>query len=135
MKYNLYILHICLDYILYYADNNTMELVDKKEHIIRGIKTGLDLYSSMIIATCTSHEIKELEDNEEFKGEVLFAQKYLEQALLEAHTAASNISQTKGGTHGVEWMLEKLNPERFGKSTKVTLPPGGGASIYLPEKE
>ncbi len=38
--------------------------------------------------------------------------------LLTNHEAASRLAGLKGNTHGFEWMLEKINPERFGRSQK-----------------
>ncbi len=92
-----------------------MELVEKKEHIIRCIQLGMDLYSSQIISQCTEDELAQIEKDTTFNQEVLFTQKMQERDLLRQHSEASLIAGCKGNTHGFEWRLERMNPELFGK--------------------
>jgi hypothetical protein len=111
-----------------------VELSEKKEHILRCIQLGMDVYSSQIIAQCTEDEVEKLKDDEEFNNKILFYQKLQERDLLKQHGEAALIAGLKGSTHAFEWILEKLNPERFGKGGSVELPPGSNITIYLPEK-
>jgi len=95
-----------------------VELKEKKEHAIRCIQLGLDLYSSMIIAECTQLEMEKLEEDEKFNAEVLFTQKIQERDLLKQHSESSLIAALKGNTHGLEKQLEWLNPKRYGRAIK-----------------
>jgi len=114
-----------------------MELVDKKEHIIRCIKLGMDQYSSCIISQCTEEELKLLDEDKVFKQEVLFTQKLQERDLLEQHSEASLIAGMKGNTHGFEWRLERMNPEQFGKrpNSIVNVNQNVGVEVALTEEE
>lgn len=112
-----------------------MELDNKKNHIIRCIQLGMDVYSAEIIAQCTVEEMDQLSNDEDFNNQILFYQKYQEQELLQQHKEASLIAGLKGNTHGFEWMLEKINPDKFGRNGSIDLNVPKGIEIYLPEKE
>ena len=100
-----------------------MELKGKKEHVLRCIILGMDLYSSMILAECTEAEITLLEDDEEFLRKVKLKQYMEEYKLLEKFNTALNFAVGKGNTKPIETMLSKLNPERWGKKEEIIPPP------------
>lgn len=96
-----------------------MELQDRKEHVLRSIQLGLDLYSACILAGCTEEETELLEADQEFNKRVLYERKKEELALLRDHSTARGIAAEKGNTKPIEWMLEKLNPEQWGKAREA----------------
>ena len=118
-----------------YAIMNNVELDQKRKHIMRCIKLGMDLTSSMIVAQCTPTEIELLEADDRFHREVQFRQHILEMELLERHKNGRDLAASKGMTRPVEWMLEKVNKDRWsGKGNDMPFNIQN-AVIYLPEKK
>ena len=112
-----------------------MELSQKINIIYDTIRLGMPLYDACILATCTDEEVEQIQADEEIQRKVKFIQKEEEMALLRDHQTARQIASGKGSTKGLEWMLEKLNPDRYGRSGTVDLPTGSKVAVYLPEKE
>ena len=109
-----------------------MELKGKKEHVLRCIILGMDLYSSMILAECTEAEITLLEADEEFLQKVKLKQYMEEYSLLEKFNTALNFAVGKGNTKPIELKLSKLNPDRWGKKEETHAPlPLQGVTINL----
>lgn len=113
-----------------------MEIEQKKKHIIRCIKLGMDLNSSMIVSQCTNDEMELLESDEGFIREIKFRQHLMEAELLDKHRLGRNLAVTKGNTKPIEWMLERVNKERWSSKSD-----SGNeainiehAIVYLPEK-
>jgi uncharacterized membrane protein YkoI len=95
-----------------------MELDDRKEHIIRCIKLGMDLDSSMYCAECTASEIELLRKDEDFTGKVKTYQSIEEYNVLEDFDSAMGIALAKGQTAAAQWKLSKINKKRWGNETE-----------------
>jgi len=76
-----------------------------------------------IAAGLSIEETEILEDNEEFQREIEIAYACLERDLLERHRDAAEIQESRGGTHGSEWLLERLNPGRYSKTVNNNVNP------------
>ena len=111
-----------------------MELDDKKDHIIRFIKLGMDLDSSLYGAECSESEIEILKNDKDFLSRIKTYQSLEEYRLLEDHDMAMNIAAAKGGTAALQWKLAHLNPARWGvgDSDKGKGGTGSGVVIVLP---
>ena len=115
-----------------------MTIEQKKEHILRCIKLGMDNYSSYIVATCTTEEIDLLDKDELFQSLIEQQYKLAEYDLLKDHEIAMRTAINRGNANPVQWRLEKLNPDKWGNGkgksdgTGRTLPPG---TIILVGKE
>lgn len=101
---------------------------------MRCIKLGMDQMSAMLIAQCTSSEIEQLEVDERFQREIQFRQHILEMELLEKHMHGRNLAVSKGVTRPIEWMLEKINKDRWSSKGNDMPLQIQHATIYLPEK-
>ena len=113
-----------------------MELENRKEHIIRCIKLGMDLTSSMYCAECTESEIELLKNDKEFEMQVLTYQSLEELSLLEDFDTAVEIQKSKGNTSGIQWKLAHMNKKRWGNEVatdKGNGLPGGSVTIVLPD--
>lgn len=104
-----------------------MELQEKKNHILRFVKLGLDLYSSCILAECTDEEIKDVENDPDFLKRVEVCNIIAEKDLLKKYELAMDIAAERGNTEPIKWRLGKLNPERW--SDKIR--PGEG-DVFIP---
>ncbi len=91
-----------------------MDFENKKDHILRCIKLGLDLYQAEILSECTVEEIDKLDDDEHFQ--LLVQQEAIleEYELLEKHKTAMDLASSRGNTSAIQWKLEKLNPKKWG---------------------
>jgi len=96
----------------------------------------MDVVSSMIVAQCTADEIEILNDDIEFSNKVLFHSKHLEMKLLDNHRTGRVFAASRGNTHGVEWMLERINKDKWGnKIDDGTGTVINNVNIYLPKKD
>jgi hypothetical protein len=96
-----------------------MELDQKKNHIIRCVKLGMQFYESALVATCTDEEIEVLSEDAAFQQKVKITQAIQEEQLLLKHDVALEIAKQKGNSKPIEWRLSKLN-KRYENSTKVS---------------
>ena len=94
-----------------------MELENRKEHVLRCIKLGMDLNSSMYCAECTASEIDFLTKDEEFTAIVKTYQSIEEYNLLVDFELARGMQVQKGNTSATQWKLERTNKERWTNST------------------
>ena len=105
-----------------------MTLEQKKEHVLRCIKLGLDSYASYIVSMCTVEEIEELDNDELFQSLIEQQNKIAEYELLKNHEIATRIAINRGNANPVQWRLEKLNPDKWGNGKHDVedkkLPPG-----------
>jgi len=105
-----------------------MTIEQKKEHVLRCVKLGMDSYSAYIVATCTVEEIALLDDDVYFQSLIEQQNKIAEYDLLKNHEVATRIAINRGNANPVQWRLEKLNPNKWGNGkggdTEKTLPPG-----------
>jgi len=90
-----------------------MFLENKKEHILRCVKLGLNLYEAELITECTEEEIEILDNDDLFKKQVK-QQKVLEEYdLLLKQEEAIIIATSKGNSAGAQWKLERINANRW----------------------
>ena len=92
-----------------------MDFGNKKEHILRCIKLGLDLYQAEILSECTVEEIETLDKDKHFQ--LLVRQEAIleEYELLEKHKRVIDDAVLRGNASALQWKLEKINPKRWGK--------------------
>jgi hypothetical protein len=95
----------------------------KKDIIINAIQLGMSLYKAAVIAELNSDEIAALEGDETFQAEIEAHQAIQEKQLLERFNTAMEIAAEKGNTSPIQWMLSKINPEKWGeKKQELTIP-------------
>ena len=99
-----------------------MTLVNKKEHILRCIQLGMELFKAELVAECTEEEMDEIANDEHFAEIVEQYQAIHEYDLLTKHQTAMDIQISTGRSGAVQWKLEKINPGRWGKDDE-TIPP------------
>jgi len=102
-----------------------MTIEEKKEHVIRCIKLGMELYKAYLIAECTPDEIEILDTDKDLQRKIEITYAIAERDLLEKHNVALEISQLKGNTNPIQWKLARLNPNRWDsreKDLNVKLP-------------
>lgn len=113
-----------------------MELSEKIGRILNVIKLGMDLPAAFILAECTLEEQEAIEADPSFQLKVQFSQKKLEEDILEKFKNAMHGNLMAGNTSDARWLLERLNRERFGSSSKVTETSTGAGEtnvhIYIP---
>lgn len=97
-----------------------MTLDDRKDHVLRFVKLGLDLYSSMLLSECTDEEIESLENDKSFLRDVEICNIIAEKELLEKYDIAMEIASSRGNTNPIQWRLSKLNPDRWGTRTDLS---------------
>jgi hypothetical protein len=108
-----------------------VEIEQKKEHVLRCVRIGLDFYKSCLIATCTESEIDQLREDEDFQEEIGIVQAVEEYRLLESLDEAIHYAKNKGNSSGIQWKLERLNPDKWGKREKKTKDFNGSLRIVL----
>lgn len=89
----------------------------RKEQIIRCVKLGMDLKTAMYTVACTEEEMEQLTNDESFLHRVEVTKAILEMNLLEDHHDAMQLQLAEGKTTAVQWKLERLNPNKWGKTT------------------
>lgn len=95
-----------------------MTLTEKKSFVLRYIRLGMDPLSSMVCAECTDAEINSLEADEDFKRQTRLVTKLEEMRMLEGFEKARANNLALNDTRDTRWMLEKINPGRFGAGFK-----------------
>jgi hypothetical protein len=98
-----------------------MNLESKKQHILRCIKLGMDLYRACIVATCTPAEIELIESDERFSDMVDAQLAMAEYDLLEMHDIAMRNAAQEGKTTAIQWKLGKLNPKWENKEKDLNI--------------
>jgi len=99
-----------------------MNLKEKKEHILRCVRLGMDFFSSALIAECTDEELEKLEEDTDFQKRIKIENAIEEERLLIKHNTAIEEAVIKGNASAVQWKLEKINSNRWGnKENNKTL--------------
>lgn len=96
-----------------------MELKQKKEHVLRCIKLGMDIYKAYIVAECTEEEVDLLNNDDKFQNIIIQRQALQEYDLLLKHNVAMDLAEKKGNAKPIEWRLKILNPEKYDKKDKI----------------
>lgn len=91
-----------------------MELVDKKEHILRCIDLGLSFFKSCLCAECTEEEIEILEKDTQFQKNIEIKKSISEYNLLRKHDTALEVAKMKGNATPIQWRLSILDPGKYG---------------------
>lgn len=91
-----------------------MKLDEKKDHILRCVRLGMDLFSAALIAECTDEELDVLEQDPVFQRRIKIETAIEEERLLNKHNAAIEEAVVRGKANPIQWKLEKLNPRRWG---------------------
>ena len=95
-----------------------MLLSEKKGFILKYVRLGMDIPSSMICAECTDEEMELLDADTEFQRIIKFTGKYEESRMLEDFERARKANISLNDTRDTRWLLEKIDPERFGTGKK-----------------
>ncbi len=108
-----------------------MKIAEKRDHILRCIRLGMDLFSAALIAECTDEELEKLEEDPKFNKRIKIEYAIEEERLLNKHNTAIEESVIKGNAHSVQWKLEKLNPGRWGNKESAKVPYEGKVTVNL----
>ena len=110
-------------------------MIDAVEMIITFIKLGMSLERACLAIGLSEEDEQKFTEDPEFQREIEQTYACLERDLLERHAEAAKVQENKGGTHAAEWMLERINPKRWAKSTTI-VGPGNSVperpTLYLP---
>lgn len=94
-----------------------------KAMVLNFIQLGMEPERAFILAELPQDVIEQLELDEDFQKEIDTTQLLLEKELLDRHRRAVEIAILKGNTKPIEWMLGKINPDRWGdKSDEIIIP-------------
>lgn len=108
-----------------------MTLEEKKSHILRCVRLGMDFLSASLVAECTDEEVDFLENDKKFSKRLLIENALEEERLLTKHNAAIEEAIIKGKANPVQWKLEKLNPRRWGSKGTNNIQPEIPVSVNL----
>ena len=108
-----------------------MTIVQKKEHILRCVKLGMELFQAELVAECSVEDIDKIEEDKSFLREVKNYYAYAEFDLLERHETAMNNQLIEGKTSAAQWKLERMNPTRWGKDDSKQAPELPNLSVNL----
>lgn len=95
-----------------------MVLSEKKAFVLKYIRLGMDALSAMICAECTDEEISSLDTDNDFQRQIKLVSKLEEMRMLEGFERARANNLSMNDTRDTRWMLEKINPDRFGAGFK-----------------
>lgn len=109
-------------------------LDNRKEHLLRFVKLGMDFYRAAILAQCTEDEIEVLRNDTQFQKKLELHDALLEMQLLEKLDFAMEVAKMKGNSAGIRWKLEKVNPTKWGKKDEEKPPFEGEFHVYLEGK-
>jgi len=98
-----------------------MTFEQKKDHIIRCVKLGMELYRAELVSECTLEEIELLDKDKDFLKRIDQQYAIEEYALLTKHNVALEIAKTRGNASPIQWKLGKLNPKRWDSKDKETI--------------
>lgn len=108
-----------------------MNLEEKKSHILRCIRLGMDLFSAALIAECTDEEVEKLEKDKKFMRRLKIENAIEEERLLNKHNVAIEEAVIRGNANSVQWKLERLNPGRWGSKGTNNIQPEIPVSVNL----
>lgn len=108
-----------------------MNLEAKKDHIIRCVKLGMDLYKACIVSECTEDEISGIENDKAFEKRIEAIQARAEYELLEQHATACSEAAERGNASAIQWKLGKINPKWENKDRDLTLKTPSSVTVVL----
>lgn len=91
-----------------------MELSDKQYLIEQSIELGMSKYDSYLLAGVTEREREIIEKDTDFQSYIDILVKRKEQKLLQMYYDNLDLSVSKGNLTSIQWMLSRLNPEKWG---------------------
>lgn len=99
-----------------------MTFEQKKEHILRCVRLGMELYQAALMSACTPDEITILENDIEFKQKIEVQHALEEYDLLQKHNVAIETASFKGNASPIQWKLSRINKNRWdnGKESDTT---------------
>ena len=102
----------------------TLDLENRKALIINALQLGMDFEKVVVLVELSQLEVDLLRKDKNFQAEVRVAEVQLEADLLERFKKAMVIAANKGNTKSLEFMLSRINPDRWGPKQKETIIPG-----------
>lgn len=108
-----------------------MNIEGKKNHILRCVKLGMELFQAELVAECSVEDIEKIEEDKSFLREVKNYFAYAEFALLEKHNNAMELQLIEGRTTAAQWKLERMNPRRWGREDSKQPPELPNLSVNL----
>lgn len=94
----------------------------KKEHILRCVKLGMELFRAEIAAGCTERDIAIIEKDVRFNKVVEQYYALEEYNLLIKHKTAMDVAAASGRAVAIQWKLERINSDRWGSSDEEDAP-------------
>lgn len=109
------------------------KLKNKCFMILTYIKLGMTKYRAYLLAELDDEEIKLLDNDDEFQKDITITEALLEKNLLEKYEDIMEKSSNKGNPNAVQWMLSKINPDRWGNKVSINDNNKEKVRIYLPD--
>lgn len=103
-------------------ENKAFEM--QKAMILNCIQLGMDRHRAFLLSELSPEETNELNKDKEFEHLIDITLILKEKELLERHREALEISAERGNSKPIEWMLGKLNPDRWAEKKEATIIPG-----------
>jgi DNA replication initiation complex subunit (GINS family) len=100
-----------------------MTLEDKKKHIYRLVKLGMDRAECELLAECSLEEQTELEKDAYYLAHCAIQRLLEEKDLLERLEDIIEMNTVEGKSTEVRWKLEKINNARWGNVVRVASEP------------
>ena len=104
--------------------------MDKRRTVLELVKLGMALDSAAYTAECSAQEMLEMQEDDEFMRHVAASHAILERDLLKKLHTVLDMNTNIGNSTEVRWMLERVNSERWGSSSKVQLSGNNGESLF-----
>ena len=108
-----------------------MTIEEKKGYVLKYIRLGMDLMSSMIVAECTDDEIAVLDEDAGFQRSAKLAVKIEEMQAMEAFHQTRKRLLAQDDTRDTRWWLSKVNPSQWGDGVIKVKGSGSGLNIKI----
>lgn len=96
-------------------------LTDKQQKVLELVKLGMSMYKAQLIAGCDDDEMSSMNNDAYFSSRVELAKAHKEHELLNLHDEAIQNAIVRGDAKPIQWRLEKLDPEQYGKVVSTQL--------------
>lgn len=106
------------------------QLQSKKAAILTYASTGLSFEKACLLAALPEEYIKVLQDDKDFQFSVRQGRAALEYSLVEQVVALGKKGGQLENTADARWLLERLDPDQWGKRTAVS----GALGFVVPEE-
>jgi len=96
---------------------------DRKHSILDAIRLGHDFDTACLLSGVDIDDIETLEEDSYFMKRVRMATAQCVSSLLEDFHVANEKAIEKGNTTGTQWLLSKVDPDRYGNAQRIKVDP------------